>query len=110
MKSFLFVSVLLLLSGMCFAASQTSSFQCLHGIVSVGDTLGEVAAKCGQPSGTIETTIYPLTGSDAYQERKSKTFQSHWTYDPGPNGFIYRVEFRAGKVRYIENTERYGTR
>lgn len=110
MKWFLCAWVLILLPVTMCAAGQTSSFQCLNGIVSVGDTLEEVAAKCGQPNGTILTTVSPLTGSDAYQERKSKTFQSHWTYDPGPNGFIYRVEFRAGKVRYIENTERYGTR
>jgi len=98
------------LPGMCFGSSQTNSFQCSNGIVSVGDTVEEVASKCGEPSGKIITEISPLTGSDAYRGRNTHTFESHWTYNPGPNGFIYRLEFRGGKVRYIENTERYGSK
>jgi len=91
-------------------SSSTSSFQCPNGIVSVGDTREEVATKCGKPTGKTYTDITPIVGSDAYRERNSYSYESHWTYDPGPNGFVYKVEFRDGKVRYIENTEKYGSR
>jgi hypothetical protein len=100
---------LIALPAVCLG-SQTSSFQCPNGIVSVGDTREEVATKCGRPTGKTYTEVTPLAGSDAYRDRNSYSFESHWSYDPGPNGFVYKVEFRGGKVRYIENTEKYGSR
>jgi len=109
MRIFIVVLLFVCLPGICIG-SQTNSFQCPNGIVSVGDTREEVAIKCGKPTTKIYTEVSPMTGTDAYRDRNSYTYESHWTYDPGPNGFVYRVEFRGGKVRYIDNTEKYGSR
>jgi hypothetical protein len=109
MRIFIVGLMLFGLPGICIA-SPTNSFQCPNGIVSIGDTREEVADKCGKPTTKTYTEVSPIAGSDAYRERNSYTYESHWTYDPGPNGFVYRVEFRGGKVRYIENTETYGSR
>jgi secreted trypsin-like serine protease len=84
--------------------------QCPNGIVSIGDTREEVARKCGKPNSKVYTEVSPFGGSEAYRERKTYTYESNWTYDPGPNGFVYRLEFSDGKVRFIENTERHGSR
>jgi hypothetical protein len=106
----IFIGVLLFcLPGICNSSSQTNSFQCPNGIVSVGDTREEVADKCGKPNSKIYTEVSPLVGSDAYRERNTHTYETYWKYDPGPNGFVYRVEFRGGKVHRIENTEMYGS-
>jgi hypothetical protein len=101
---------LICLPGVCSASGQTGSFHCSNGIVSIGDTLEEVMSKCGPPSKKTYTEISPLVGSTAYRTRSTHTVESHWTYDPGPNGFVYTLEFRDGKVRFIENSERYGTK
>jgi hypothetical protein len=101
---------LVCLPSICIAAGQTGSFHCSNGIVSIGDTLEEVMSKCGPPTKKTFTEISPLTGSTAYRERNTHVVESHWMYDPGPNGFVYKLEFRDGKVRYIENTEKYGSR
>lgn len=106
----LIVGLLLIgLPAICVSSSQTSSFQCPNGIVSVGDTREEVANKCGTPGRKTYTERSPLTGSDTYRDRNTYIYESYWTYDPGPNGFVYRLEFRDGKVRFIVNTERYGS-
>jgi hypothetical protein len=110
MRIFIVVLVLISQPVICFSSSQTSSFQCPNGIVSVGDTREEVRSKCGAPSSKIFTEVSPLAGSDAYRERKTHVNESHWTYNPGPSGFVYRLEFMGGKVRFIENTEKYGSR
>jgi hypothetical protein len=94
----------------CPASSQTNSFQCPNGIVAVGDTREEVATKCGKPTKRTYTEVSPIAGTDAYRDRKTYTYESHWSYDPGPNGFVYKLEFSGGKVRQILNTEKYGSR
>jgi hypothetical protein len=110
MKSQLIAVLLVIgLPTICIS-SQTSSFHCPNGIVSVGDTKQEVAEKCGKPTGKNYTDVEPMVGSSAFKDRNSYSYDSHWTYDPGPNGFVYVIEFRGGKVRYIDNTERYGSR
>jgi hypothetical protein len=110
MRSLIAVSLVMLGVPATCIGSQTNSFQCLSGIVSVGDTREEVATKCGNPSAKAYTDVSPMGGSAAFKERNSYSYESHWTYDPGPNGFVYKIEFRGGKVRSIENTEKYGSR
>jgi len=110
MRIFIVGLLLLGLPGMCISASRTSSFQCPNGIVSVGDTKEEVASKCGDPSQREFTELTPIGRSEAYKERNTHTYESAWIYDPGPNGFVYRLKLNDGKVRYIENTEQYGSR
>jgi hypothetical protein len=110
MRRLLISMALISLPCVCIASGQTGSFRCSNGIVSIGDTLEEVVSKCGPPSQKKFTEISPLTGSAAYRERNTHRVESHWTYDPGPDGFVYKLEFRDGKVRYIENTEKYGSR
>jgi len=110
MRILIISMALISLPSVCIASGQVGSFHCSNGIVSIGDTLDEVMSKCGPPTQKTFTEISPLVGSAAYRERNTHIVESHWTYDPGPNGFVYKLEFRDGKVRYIENTEKYGSR
>jgi hypothetical protein len=111
MKIIIVASLLATLPGVCNGSSLTSSFQCSNGIVSVGDTIEDVAAKCGRPDGKTSTEVTPVyKRSSAFREKNSYTYESHWTYDPGPNGFVYILEFYDGKVIRISNTDRYGSR
>src|SRR5512136_656221 len=100
MRIFIVGLLLIGMPGICIGSGQTSSFQCPNGIVSIGDTREEVANKCGTPNKKMYTEISPVAGSDAYKEWKTYTYESQWTYDPGPNGFIYILEFWKGKVRF----------
>lgn len=98
------------LPAISFSGTQAISLQCVNGIVSPGDTMEEVANKCGTLSSRGYTEYSPMGGSAAYRERRTTIAETRWTYDIGSNNFVYFVEFSGGKVRYIENTEKYGSR
>jgi len=96
----LFFFLLLPLSA---TAQQTSTMRCQNGIVSINDTIAEVLSKCGPP---------------AFQDRRAETHSggtSHghhdavtvddWTYNFGPQAFMYQVIFENGRVNRIESRD-----
>lgn len=88
---------------MCFAIGETDSYQCSSGIVSIGDSQHEVVQKCGNPArkGHVYKSIV------RYGKARNRSVEE-WTYNPGPNGFVYLVSFEGGKVVDIYNTGSYG--
>lgn len=85
-------------------AQQSSTLRCRNGIVSLNDTVAEVLKKCGPP---------------AFQDRREQTFSSghrygrsfevmtvdDWTYNFGPQEFMYQVIFENGRVARIESLD-----
>ena len=84
---FLFLTALLFLfEGTALA------FYCGSRLVSVGDTKGEVEARCGKPSS---------------REGRSSSKIEEWTYDFGPRALIQILTFKGGKLVEIK-TGGYG--
>jgi hypothetical protein len=101
-----------LFAGMVFAgfavtsqAVQAETLICKGGIVSIGDTMGEVLNKCGEPAyKTQREKGYVSQSATGYRE---KTFASvavdDWTFNFGPNEFQYRLILENGRVSRIES-------
>ncbi|MDX1553316.1 MAG: DUF2845 domain-containing protein [Marinobacter sp.] len=70
-----------------------AAFRCGSSLVDVGDWPVEVEERCGAPDyvATYPTATVPGVGVVGEVE--------HWYYNPGPQGFIRRLEFRDGKLR-----------
>jgi hypothetical protein len=86
-------------------AVQAETLVCKGGIVSIGDTVGEVLHKCGEPAyKTQREKGYVSQSTTGYRE---KTFASvtvdDWTYNFGPNEFQYRLLLENGSVSRIES-------
>ncbi|WP_420389427.1 DUF2845 domain-containing protein [Marinobacter sp.] len=77
------------------------AFRCGSSLVDVGDWPVEVEERCGAPDyvATYPTATVPGIGIVGEVE--------HWYYNPGPQGFIRRLEFRNGKLRH-EHSLGYG--
>jgi len=76
------------------------TFRCPNGdLVATGDQIGEVAIKCDKP-----TLV-------ARREEPSETFKGkvqyitveEWTYNKGPNDFIYTLVFRNGLLAEVRS-------
>ena len=77
------------------------AFRCGASLVDVGDWPVEVEERCGVPDyvATYPTATIPGIGVVGEVE--------HWYYNPGPQGFIRRLEFRDG-VLQRESSLGYG--
>lgn len=80
--------------------ADADDFQCKNGIVSEGATRDEVLSKCGEPA-TKER--FRVDG-----RRGHFKMIDEWTYNPGPNGFIYYLRFEVGSLVIIRNTGKMG--
>lgn len=96
----------LLLAGLLFlqladsvAAQQSGTMRCRNGIVSINNTIPEVIRKCGPP---------------AFQDRREQKNHGRaheivtvdvWTYNFGPQEFMYEVTFENGRVTKIESLD-----
>lgn len=76
------------------------TFRCKNGLVSRNDTMAEVIKKCGQPSLTNkrEETYYRSGALIIYTVEE-------WTYNEGPNEFMYLLRFENGRVARIESLD-----
>ena len=101
------ILVVLSVTAVCSAALATESetMRCARGIVSIGDTAGEVLGKCGEPAYAAQRTEKRVDGT-RYRERTA-TFAAidDWTYNFGPNEFMYRVIIENGRVARIESLQ-----
>ncbi len=88
------VLVLVILPGLAaLPGAANAAFRCGSSLVDVGDWPVEVEERCGTPDyvATYPTATVPGIGVVGEVE--------HWYYNPGPQGFIRRLEFRDGKLR-----------
>lgn len=84
---------LMLLPGLvALPGAASGAFRCGSSLVDVGDWPVEVEERCGAPDyvATYPTATVPGVGVVGDVE--------HWYYNPGPQGFIRRLEFRDGKL------------
>jgi hypothetical protein len=98
MKTYFVIAVfsLLLVSSISFA----DTFRCPNGdLVATGDQIGEIAVKCDKPT--------LITQRDEPQKTEKGKVQyikvEEWTYNKGPNDFIYTLLFRNGVLAEISS-------
>jgi hypothetical protein len=90
-------------------AVETGSMRCSGGIVSIGDTAGAVAGKCGEPAFIAQRQQTSLEGRrrSTYNTTITTVTIDEWTYNFGPQEFQYQVSFENGRVMRIESLD-YG--
>ncbi len=87
-------------------AMESASCACRDGIVSKGDVMAEVVKKCGPP--TFQSQRQETRLDDTKESRTITTITiDEWTYNFGPNEFMYNLRFENGRVMKIESLD-YG--
>ncbi|GLI36923.1 DUF2845 domain-containing protein [Geobacter hydrogenophilus] len=88
-------------------ATETGTMICKGGIVSIGDAIPEVLQKCGPPAFSSQREQVEVGGSvkPGVSRTYVKVTVDDWTYNFGPNEFMYRVIFENGNVARIESLE-----
>ncbi|WP_243372519.1 DUF2845 domain-containing protein [Geotalea sp. SG265] len=90
------------------AATESETCRCGNGIVSIGDAMVEVIAKCGEP--TVKTQREEkrvLQDKDRNKKSFSIVTIDEWSYNFGPNAFMYAIRFADGRVERIDSLD-YG--
>jgi hypothetical protein len=90
-------------------AGKSSAFYCGNNLVSEGDTTAEVILKCGQPYWKEEHTEKIIEGVGEGREFRETAVIEEWTYNFGPQDWLYLLKFRNGNLVTIE-TRGYGYR
>jgi hypothetical protein len=101
MKKIVAVSAIFLITLLHAAVLRADSltFQCPNGtFVSRGDRMGEVKVKCDPP-----TDVNKWKETRGSHNRWEEIQIEQWTYNPGPQGFLYVLTFENGVVKKIEN-------
>lgn len=90
-------------------ASDTGTMRCNGGIVSIGDTAGEVISKCGQPAFATQREQKKIEEGPKGSRERTVTVVTidDWTFNFGPNQFQYQVLLENGRVTRIESLD-YG--
>lgn len=83
-------------------AGEAHALECGQSIVIVGDRMGAVEARCGQPTTAttrVETRVEWIVPPSPGFPGQSRTVTVEivvWTYDFGPGRYIEELEFRDG--------------
>jgi hypothetical protein len=90
-------------------ATETGTMICSGGIISIGNTAGEVIGKCGQPAtSTTREEKRVIAESENSRDRLIKTVAiDDWTFNFGPNQFQYQLLLENGRVARIDSLD-YG--
>ncbi|WP_235937514.1 DUF2845 domain-containing protein [Marinobacter caseinilyticus] len=75
------------------AQHAAAAFRCGTSLVDVGDWPAEVEERCGAPDYVASYPAVVVAGLGVVRDIE------HWYYNPGPQGFIRRLEFRDGLLR-----------
>lgn len=96
----------LMLAVPVFADSDT--VRCKGGIVSVGDSAGEVLFKCGQPATMTQSAKKVVQKGTPSGPTTSVTnvIVDNWIFNFGPNEFQYQLELQDGRVSRIQSLDR----
>lgn len=85
-------------------ATETGTVICKGGIVSTGDSAGEVVAKCGEPAtATTRQDKVLEKGSKGANKKVTTISIDDWIFNFGPNQFQYRLVLENGRVARIES-------
>jgi hypothetical protein len=93
-------------------AARADAFRCGNKLATEGDTAGEVAAKCGDPSQVERKSIFrpaviwvqgrPLQVGDGEVEVAVEI----WIYNLGPGKLMRRLQFEDGRLVAVETLGR----
>jgi hypothetical protein len=86
-------------------ATETGTMMCKGGIVSMGDSAGEVVSKCGQPATTTQReqkTVEEASKNSRDRIITTTTVQD-WIFNFGPDQFQYQLLLENGRVTRIES-------
>lgn len=102
-KSILLLCLVALSSPVC--ADQRESLICRGGLVTIGDTVGEVISKCGEPTYSSTRNDKRIEADSRYSwDRTVTTIRvDDWIYNFGPNQFQYQVIFENGRVTRFDS-------
>ena len=86
-------------------ATETGTMICRGGIVSIGDSAGEVISKCGQPASTTQREQKKVEeGLKGSRQRIiTSTAIDDWIFNFGPNQFQYQLLLENGRLTRIES-------
>jgi ribosomal protein L32 len=101
MVRLLLLFIAILTPYICSAAmNESDTLRCRNSLVSKGDSKYEVTEKCGEPARKEHITYYGTYSRKTVEQ---------WTYDFGPQEFVYLVRFESnGAVSHMYNTGNYG--
>lgn len=105
LRSSLLVSAVLSMSGAA-GATETETCICRSGIVSRGDLMAQVIKKCGEPAQKFQREEARVSRGKRHTDFEKVTVDD-WTYNFGPNEFMYSIQFENGRVERIESLD-YG--
>jgi hypothetical protein len=108
MNRFVSVSLVVLLVVTTYGAvfaGETGTLICKGGIVSIGDTVGDLLSKCGQPVYKTQREQKRVEeGARGARERFiTTTVIDDWLFNFGPNEFQYQVLLANGRVARMES-------
>lgn len=100
MKKLIVITTLALL----LMPSVSFGFRCGNKLVAIGDTKGEVLAKCGQPDLIEKDEMREVLGSaDEDNLQQITTIVETWTYNLGPDRFIKILTFEGSTLTGIKD-------
>ena len=85
-----------------FAKEEANELQCSSLSISVGDSIADVVAKCGEPAWKDKQKETSWERLDDGTARKVYITVEEWTYNFGPDKFMRILTFRNGKVTNIQ--------
>lgn len=107
MKEFFLVGavcLLIVLFATAGRAGESGTCRCSNGIVSLGDAMVDIVMKCGEP----------VLKNQREEKRPGPEKRMHtivtvdeWSYNFGPNAFMYAIRFANGRVERIDSLD-YG--
>jgi len=86
------------------AAQQTDTMRCQYGIVSLDDTMPEVIKKCG-PAAFQDRREQTRSFGQRHNRSYDTVTVDAWTYNFGPQEFMYEITFHNGRVARIDSLE-----
>jgi hypothetical protein len=97
------------------AAAGADSLRCGSQLITEGDTIEEVLARCGEPVERTRTWIrrqprFEYGGQEVPFPGQEDVPVDLWTFDFGASRLMCRIRFVAGKVDSIETLERGSNR
>ncbi|GBD99517.1 hypothetical protein BMS3Abin07_01554 [bacterium BMS3Abin07] len=78
------------------------SFYCSNKLVSIGDTVAEVTMKCGKPFWKEQHKEKVVTDGNTDKKYIVTIIVDEWTYNFGPQDWLYLLRFENGKLVKIE--------
>lgn len=93
------------LSVLCLVSGEAFALKCGNDLATEGDRKIEILQKCGEPTlieeWVDEAVVYIQDSSEERIKRVESTHFEEWTYNFGPNRFIYFLTFMDGRVTDI---------